>query len=142
MKERGHGFSKWRNTMMDKEKSSIWINASIATVWDAVTEEQLLSQWYAQDSTWEIPKLEAGEEIIFTLLPNEQNQLAEKLPMVLTIKNVTPNREFSFYLGIEESLIAIVLEEEQHGTKVAFNTSGYEAPLVNLKALVERNNIL
>lgn len=127
---------------MDQEKSSIWIDASIATVWQAVTEEQLLTQWYAPDSTWEIPKLEAGEEIIFTLMPNEQNQLAEKLPMVLTIKHVTPNQEFSFYLGIEESLIAIVLEEEQNGTTVTFNTNGYEASLASLKALAEKNDSL
>ncbi|MFJ7183271.1 SRPBCC family protein [Lysinibacillus xylanilyticus] len=124
---------------MDQEKSSIWIDASIATVWRAVTDERQLTQWYAPDSTWEIPKLEAGEEMIFSIMPNEHNQLSEKLPMVLTIKNVTPNREFSFYLGIEESLIAIVLEEEQNGTTVTFNTSGYEASLVNLKALVEGN---
>lgn len=128
--------------MMDQEKSSIWIDATIATVWRAVTEEQLLTQWYAPDSTWEIPKLEAGEEMIFTLMPNEQNQLAEKLPMMLTIKNVVPNREFSFYLGIEETLIAIVLEEEQNGTTATFNTSGYEASLENLKALVEGNDNL
>ncbi|WP_255505308.1 SRPBCC family protein [Lysinibacillus sphaericus] len=126
--------------MMDQEKSSIWIDASIATVWRAVTEEQLLTQWYAPDSTWEIPKLAVGEEIIFTIMPNEQNQLAEKLPMVLTINNVTPNREFSFYLGIEETLIAIVLEEEKNGTMVTFNTNGYEASLANLQALVERND--
>ncbi|MGE7909793.1 SRPBCC family protein [Lysinibacillus xylanilyticus] len=127
---------------MDQEKSSIWIDASIATVWRAVTDERQLTQWYAPDSTWEIPKLEAGEEMIFSIMPNEHNQLSEKLPMVLTIKNVTPNREFSFYLGIEESLIAIVLEEEQNGTTVTFNTSGYEASLVNLKALVEKNKTL
>ncbi|SKB57830.1 Uncharacterized conserved protein YndB, AHSA1/START domain [Lysinibacillus sp. AC-3] len=123
--------------MMDNEKSSIWIDASIATVWRAVTEEEQLSQWYAPDSTWEIPKLEPGEEIVFTLQPNEQNQLAEKLPMVLTIKQVTSYREFSFYLGIEESLISILLEEKQNGTTVTFNTSGYGASLANLKALVE-----
>lgn len=127
---------------MDQEKSSIWIDATIATVWRAVTEEQLLTQWYAPDSTWEIPKLEAGEEMIFTLMPNEQNQLAEKLPMMLTIKNVVPNREFSFYLGIEETLIAIVLAEEQNGTMATFNTTGYEASLDNLKALVEGNDNL
>ncbi|MFJ3387001.1 MULTISPECIES: SRPBCC domain-containing protein [unclassified Lysinibacillus] len=126
--------------MMDQEKSSIWIDASIATVWRAVTEEQLLTQWYAPDSTWEIPELEVGEEMIFSIMPNEQNQLAEKLPMVLTIKNVTPNREFSFYLGIEETLIAIVLEEEKNGTTVTFNTKGYEASLANLQALVEGND--
>ena len=128
--------------MMDKEKSSIWIDASIATVWRAVTKEQLLLQWYAPDSSWEIPKLEAGEEIIFTLLPNEHNQLTEKLPMVLTIKSIKPHREFSFYLGIEETLISILLEEEQNGTVVTFNSNGYEVSLANLKALVEGNDPL
>lgn len=58
---------------MDQEKSSVWIDASIVTVWRAVTEEQLLTQWYAPNSSWEIPKLEAGAEIIFTLLPNDHN---------------------------------------------------------------------
>lgn len=124
-----------------EEKSSIWIDANSATVWRAVTEEQQLSQWYAPDSTWDIPKLEAGEQITFTLMPNEQNQLSEKLPMNLTIQHVIPNREFSFYLEVPETVIAIFLEEERNGTTVTFNMSGYESSLTNLKALVEEKNI-
>ncbi|WP_068985526.1 SRPBCC family protein [Lysinibacillus xylanilyticus] len=124
-----------------EEKSSIWIDASIATVWQAITDEEQLSQWYAPDSTWDIPKLEAGEQITFTLMPNEQNQLSEKLPMNLTIQHVIPNREFSFYLEVPETVIAIFLDEERNGTTVTFNMSGYESSLTNLKVLVEEKNI-
>ena len=122
-----------------KENSSIWIDASIDKVWQAITEEEQLSQWYAPDSTWEISSLAAGEKIIFTLMPNTHNGLTEKLPVILTIENVLQNQEFSFYLDIKETLIAILLEEAQNGTTVAFNMSGYEASLANLKALVEGN---
>ncbi|MGE7916048.1 SRPBCC family protein [Lysinibacillus xylanilyticus] len=122
-------------------KSSIWIDASIATVWRAITEEQQLSQWYAPDSTWDIPVLEAGEQITFTLMPNAHNQLSEKLPMNLTIQHVILNREFSFYLEVPETVIAIFLEEERNGTTVTFNMSGYELSLTNLKALVEEKSI-
>lgn len=122
-----------------KENSSIWINASIDMVWRAITDEQQLSQWYAPGSRWEIPCLAASEKIIFTLMPNAHNGLTEKLPMILTIKNVIQNQEFSFYLDIEETLIAILLEEAQNGTTVTFNMSGYEASLANLKALMEGN---
>lgn len=122
-----------------KENSSIWIHAGIDKVWQAITDEHRLSQWYAPGSTWKIPSLVAGEKIIFTLMPNAHNGLTEKLPIILTIKNVIQNQEFSFFLGIEETLIAILLEEAQKGTTVAFNMSGYEASLANLKALVEGN---
>ncbi|MGE7943632.1 SRPBCC family protein [Lysinibacillus xylanilyticus] len=125
---------------MNKEKSSIWIDASIATVWQAITDEEQLSQWYAPGSTWKIPKLEAGEKITFTLMPNAHNQLSEELPMNLTIQHVIPNREFSFYLEVPETVIAIYLEE-RNGTTVTFNMSGYESSLTNLKALVEEKNI-
>ncbi|QDQ03492.1 hypothetical protein FOH38_20925 [Lysinibacillus fusiformis] len=124
-----------------EDKSSIWIEASLETVWHAITEAQQLTKWYAPGSTWEIPRLEAGEQIIFTLMPNGHNQLAEKLPMTLTIKNVRFHQEFSFYLEIPETLIAITMVEEMGGTTVAFNMNGYEASLANLKALLEGNEI-
>ncbi|MDM5233287.1 SRPBCC family protein [Lysinibacillus pakistanensis] len=122
-----------------KENSSIWIDASIDKIWQAITDEQQLSQWYAPGSTWKIPSLVAGEKIIFTLMPNAHNGLTEKLPIILTIKNIIQNQEFSFFLDVEETLIAILLEEAQKGTTVAINMSGYEPSLANLKALVEGN---
>lgn len=76
--------------------SSIWIDAKIDSVWQAITEEQLLSQWYAPGSTWDIPKLADGEKITFTLMPNAHNQLSEKLPMQLTIQHVKNMRSFPF----------------------------------------------
>ncbi len=41
--------------------SSIWIQAAVENVWQAITEEQSLSQWYAPGSTWDIPKLAEGK---------------------------------------------------------------------------------
>ncbi len=121
--------------------SSIWIDAKIDSVWQAITEEQLLSQWYAPGSTWDIPKLADGEKITFTLMPNAHNQLSEKLPMQLTIQHVKKHEEFSFYLEVPETLIAITLAQQHEGTTVSFNSPGYEASLANLKALLEGGDI-
>ena len=126
---------------MNEENSSIWIDASVETVWCAITDEKQLLQWYAPGSTWEIPRLAAGEKITFTLMPNDHNQLSEKLPMILTINNVRVNEEFSFYLEVPETLIAIYLKEDKDGTTVSFNMGGYDTSLANLKALLEGNEI-
>lgn len=117
--------------------SSILIEAKIDKVWHAITEEQSLSRWYAPGSTWDIPILTAGEKMTFTLMPNAHNQLSEKLPMELTIQQVKKNEEFSFYLEVPETLIAITLVQQGNGTTVSFNSSGYDASLANLKALLE-----
>jgi len=117
--------------------SSIWIHAAVENVWQAVTEEQYLSQWYAPGSTWNIPKLAAGEKMIFTLMPNDHNQLADPLPMQLTIQQVKKQEIFSFYLEVPETVIAISLAVKDNGTTVSFNMQGYDAPLANLKALLE-----
>ncbi|MGE6513950.1 SRPBCC family protein [Lysinibacillus sphaericus] len=124
-----------------ENKSSISIDASLEKVWQAITDAELLTKWYAPGSTWEIPRLEAGEQMIFTLMPNSHNQLTEKLPMTLTIENVSIHQQFSFYLDIPETLIAISLADDMGKTTVTFNTSGYEASLANLKALLEGNEI-
>ncbi|WP_235616366.1 SRPBCC family protein [Lysinibacillus parviboronicapiens] len=124
-----------------ENKSSISIDASLEKVWQAITDAELLTKWYAPGSIWEIPHLAAGEQIIFTLIPNSHNQLTEKLPMTLTIKNVTMHQQFSFYLDLPETLIAISLADDMGKTTVTFNTSGYEASLANLKALLEGNEI-
>lgn len=121
--------------------SLILINAGIDDVWQAITEEQSLSKWYAPGSTWDIPKLAAGEKITFTLMPNAYNQLSEQLPMELTIQQVKKNETFSFYLEVPETVVAITLAEQPNGTTVSFNTPGYDASLANLKALLEGNAI-
>lgn len=121
--------------------SSIWINAEIDLVWQAITEEQSLCKWYAPGSTWDIPKLAAGEKMTFTLMPNAHNQLSEQLPMELTIQQVKKDEAFSFYLEVPETLIAITLVEQHNGTTVSFNSPGYDASLTNLKALLEGHAI-
>ncbi|KOY80522.1 SRPBCC domain-containing protein [Lysinibacillus macroides] len=118
--------------------SSIWIDAAIEQVWQAITEEEPLSKWYAPGSTWAIPRLAAGEKMIFTLMPSEHNQLTEPLPMELKIERVSKHQEFAFYLEVPETVIAIsIAEEPQGGTTVRFNMAGYDASLAYLKALLE-----
>jgi len=121
--------------------SSIWIHAAIENVWQAITEEQSLSQWYAPGSTWDIPKLAEGEKMIFTLMPNDHNQLADPLPMQLTIQQVQKHEIFSFYLEVPETVIAMSLAEQDNGTTVSINMQGYEASLANLKALLEGEDL-
>ncbi|WP_336637945.1 SRPBCC domain-containing protein [Lysinibacillus fusiformis] len=122
--------------------SSIWIHAAIENVWQAITEEQSLSQWYAPGSTWDIPKLAEGEKMIFTLMPIDHNQLADPLPMQLTIQQVQKHEIFSFYLEVPETVIAMSLAEQDNGTTVSINMQGYEASLANLKALLEGEDLL
>jgi uncharacterized protein YndB with AHSA1/START domain len=117
--------------------SSIVIAGSIEAVWRAMTDEEKLTQWYAPGSPWEIPNLNAGEKMIFTLMPSAHNQLTEKLPMSLTIEKATANQEFSFYLDSQQTLISFVLVKEKSGIRVTANMGGYEMSLANLQALVE-----
>ncbi|GAA3348636.1 SRPBCC domain-containing protein [Lysinibacillus sp. FSL M8-0216] len=121
--------------------SSIWIQAAVENVWQAITEEQSLSQWYAPGSTWDIPKLAEGEMMTFTLMPNDHNQLADPLPMQLTIQQVQKHEIFSFYLEVPETVIAMSLAEQDNGTTVSFNMQGYDASLANLKALLEGEDL-
>ena len=39
-------------------------------VWNAITNEDKLLQWYAPGSPWEIPNLKVGEKVTFTLMPS------------------------------------------------------------------------
>lgn len=122
-------------------KSSILIDGDIVTVWNAITDEGKLSQWYVPGSPWEIPNLIVGEKVTFTLMPSVHNNLTEKLPMKLTIENVNPYQEFSLYLDTQQSLISFVINEESNGTRVTMNSEGFDQSLANLKALVEGKEI-
>ncbi|MFZ7103750.1 MAG: hypothetical protein ACOWWO_13995 [Peptococcaceae bacterium] len=120
--------------------SFIMIDGDIEAVWDALTNEDKLTKWYAPGSPWKIPKLQVGEKILFTLMPNAHNNLTEKLPMFLTIEKVIHCREFSFYLDAQE-IISFVIEKEKSGIRVSTNVEGYDMSLANLKALVEGKKI-
>ncbi|TDF98952.1 hypothetical protein E1757_09480 [Paenibacillus piri] len=117
--------------------SSIVIDGDIETVWNAITDKDKLSQWYAPGSPWEIPNLKTGGKVTFTLMPSAHNNLTEELPMSLTIRNVSINQEFSLYLDSQETLISFRLEEAGSGTRVTMNLAGFDQSLANLKALVE-----
>jgi len=122
------------------EVSSIVIDGNIEAVWDAITSEDKLIHWYAPGSPWEIPSLAAGEKMLFTLMPNQHNNLAEKLPMFLTIEKVIPNQEFSFVADSQQTVITFILEQESRGTRVACNM-GFRESLANLKAFIEGKEI-
>jgi uncharacterized protein YndB with AHSA1/START domain len=120
-----------------EDESFVWIDSNKEKVWNAIINEDKLSQWYAPGSPWEIPSLNVGEKITFTLMPSVYNNLTEKLPMTLTIENVDTYQEFSFRLDSQQILISITLTDEANGTRVTMNSEGFAASLENLKALVE-----
>ncbi|MGM0867475.1 MAG: SRPBCC family protein [Bacillota bacterium] len=120
-----------------EDESSVWIDSNKEKVWNAIINEDKLSQWYAPGSPWEIPSLNVGEKITFTLLPSVHNNLTEKLPISLTIENVVTYQEFAFRLDSQQILISIILKDEANGTRVTMNSEGFAASLENLKALVE-----
>ncbi|MFE5318374.1 SRPBCC domain-containing protein [Paenibacillus sp. NPDC056579] len=127
--------------MSYEANSTILIVGDVETVWNALTDQRKLTQWYVPGSPWEIPKLKSGEKMTFTLKPNAHNKLTEKLPMSLTIEKVIPLHEFSFYVDSNQTLISFVLERENGGTRVSTNMRGFDESLANLKALVEGKEI-
>ncbi|MEI4771315.1 SRPBCC domain-containing protein [Psychrobacillus sp. FJAT-51614] len=126
--------------MIDKI-SSVWIHGDKETVWNAITEEKKISQWYVPGSPWMIPNLKVGEKVTFTLMPSIHNNLSEKLPMSLTIAVLNTYKEFSLYLESQQTVLSFVLEEEDNGTRVIMNSDGFDESLANLKALVEGKEI-
>lgn len=42
--------------------SSVLINRDKETIWNAITNEDKLLQWYAPGSPWKIPNLKAGRK--------------------------------------------------------------------------------
>lgn len=124
-----------------QDNSSILIDSDKETVWNAITDEEKLSHWYAPGSPWEIPNLTVGEQVTFTLMPSVHNSLTEKFPMSLTIENIKPYQEFSLYLDSQQMLISFMLDEESNGIRVTMNSAGFDESLANLKALIEGKEI-
>ncbi|WP_245809700.1 SRPBCC family protein [Cohnella massiliensis] len=57
---------------------TIWIDAPQERVWQAVTEAEQLSRWYAPGSPWEIPELREGATLYFHHSPNETKDQARQ----------------------------------------------------------------
>ncbi|KAA0966332.1 hypothetical protein FQ087_08880 [Sporosarcina sp. ANT_H38] len=121
------------------DRSSVLINGDKETVWDAITNENKLLQWYAPGSPWKIPHLKTGEKVTFTLMPSAYNNLTEEHQMSLTIEKVITYQEFALYLDSQQLLLSFILVEDEDGdyTRVTINSGGYDESLANLKALVE-----
>ena len=105
---------------------TIWINARRERVWQAVTEPDQLSQWYATYYHWDIPALEVGTTVRFY---NKDDQADAQ---IATIEVVDPPREFTVRWQPDKeypevSLItSFLLVEENGGTRATINESGYE----------------
>lgn len=125
----------------EKINSTVSINARIDDVWQALTNEDMLTKWYAPNSPWKIPILAKGEKMSFTLMPNAHNSLSEEFPMDLTIEEVIPCKQFSFSIDLVEGVTSFVLKEVGNVVRVESNSDGYSESLVNLKALVEGNEL-
>lgn len=121
----------------NKSNSMITINANIENVWYALTNEDMLTKWYAPESPWHTPMLKKGEKMLFILMPNVHNSLTEELPMNLIIEEVIPYKEFSFSIESIDGTISFIMEEQVDSIKVVSNTAGFDESLANLKALVE-----
>jgi uncharacterized protein YndB with AHSA1/START domain len=103
---------------------SIQINAPIEKTWEAVTNPQVLSTWYAPGSTWEIEKLETGEPIWFL----------HKTGSMLDGEIETLNAPHHFGLRwfamdpfvIDDNVTHFTLSEEDNGTRVTMEI--YDTP--------------
>ncbi|MCM3397808.1 SRPBCC domain-containing protein [Oceanobacillus profundus] len=124
---------------MNSDTSSILIDADREKVWDAITNDEKFSVWYAPGSKWSIPKLEVGEKAAFTLMPSKHNNLkdGESIPMSFEIKEVIPNQVFSFSSKEDDIFFSYKLSIQSGKTQVTLNMEGFDHSLENLKAFVE-----
>jgi uncharacterized protein YndB with AHSA1/START domain len=101
-------------------ESTIWIAAPRERVWQAITQPEQLTAWFAPGSTWEIPSLEIGRPAKFYNTPDDI--------ALHTIQSLDPPHYFA--LSWEENgqpmLTSFTLEDENNGTRVTINESGFE----------------
>jgi len=133
---------------------SIWIDAQQSKVWRAVTDPEMLEQWYAPGSPWEISELQPGAAVFFHLKPSPHNQLSDTLTIEGRIEAAEEPARLSIRWQTEptvETLITFLLSEEIGGTRVRIiegryvslpgsdteEGEGFMMSLENLKALVE-----
>ncbi|MFE5426273.1 SRPBCC domain-containing protein [Peribacillus simplex] len=124
---------------MNNGINSVLIHKSQETVWNAITNDECISKWYAPGSKWHIPKLKVGEKAIFLLMPSAYNNLKdnESIPMSFTIQEIIPNERFSYSADSDDLVFTFEIHSESEGTRVSINMDGYELSLANLKAFLE-----
>jgi uncharacterized protein YndB with AHSA1/START domain len=102
---------------------SVWINAPRERVWEAITTDDQIRQWWGQDH-WEISAREVGGIIKF----GDPDDL-----MTATIDVLDPPRQFTIKWPPQEQYHSItmyttyVLTEENGGTRVTVRETGFEA---------------
>lgn len=106
---------------------TIWINAPEERVWQAVTNAEQLSRWYAPGSPWEIPELKEGATLYFHHSPNEHHSGTEVVTMAATIETLDPPRRFAMRWVDEPTMLtSFILASENGGTRVTISETGYE----------------
>jgi uncharacterized protein YndB with AHSA1/START domain len=89
-------------------------------VWQAITDPEQLTVWFAPGSAWEIPALEVGGPARFYNTPDDV--------ALHRIEALDAPRHFA--LSWEENgkpmLTTFTLVEENDGTRVTINESGFE----------------
>lgn len=138
--------------------TSIWIAAPKERVWRAVTDAKQLSLWYAPNSPWDIPELQAGASVYFHHSPNAYHTGTEVVTLRATIAAVEPMSRFSLRWELEspgtDMITTFLLAEENGGTRATITETGYETreqakpteegyamSLENLKAHAEGRNL-
>lgn len=134
---------------------SIWINAPREQVWQAVTEQEQLTKWFAPGSIWHIQRLAVGGTALFYNTPDDV--------AVHTIEVIDTPHQFTlrweeapgvtmfttFWLVEEKGGTRVTVQEsgfEQlaaptRDTRIQQTSTGYDGSLHNLKALVEQGSV-
>lgn len=109
---------------------SVWVEAEPERAWMAVTKADELSQWYSPGSPWEIPKVEAGEELWFHHSPGDDHDGTAVVSLRGVIDKAEKGSEFSvrWEFGGEPSdmVTSFLIEEENGGTRVTIRETGYD----------------
>ncbi|WP_350300136.1 SRPBCC family protein [Peribacillus frigoritolerans] len=124
---------------MNNDRNSVLIHENQETVWNAITNDEIISKWYAPGSQWNIPKLQVGGKAIFVLMPSAHNNLKENesIPMSFTIQEIIPYERFTYSSDSDKLVFTFEIYPESEGTRVSINMDGYELSLANLKAFLE-----
>ncbi|MGZ9819495.1 SRPBCC family protein [Peribacillus simplex] len=128
---------------MNTDRNSVLIHKNQEAVWNAITNDENISKWYAPGSKWNIPKLKVGEKAIFVLMPSAHNNLKdnESISMSFTIQEVIPNKTFSYSSDSDNLVFTFEIYPESEGTRVSINMDGFEQSLANLKAFSEEREL-
>jgi uncharacterized protein YndB with AHSA1/START domain len=136
---------------------SIWINAALKRVWQAITDPQQLQHWYAPDCRWEFPSVQVGETVKFYNTATDiLTATVETVdaPQLLTLR-WEPDAEYPAFSQVTDYR----LEPADGGTRITMSEGGYDllpeharqeriemgntayaGSLENLKALLESDN--